>query len=460
MSSQQTVKPNRLPQSDINDNFTDISPPLSQKQVLVASERCLFCYDAPCIKACPTEIDIPLFIRKINTGNVHGAAKEILSANILGGSCARVCPTETLCEQACVRNTCEAEPVNISGLQRFAVDNLDPAMGYPFVRAADTGRCVAVVGAGPASLACAHRLARNGHRVIIYEAASKSGGLNEYGIAKYKLVDNYAQQEVDFVLKIGGITIKYNMALGNHITLSELRSKHDAVFIGIGMGQTNQLNVAGEDLPSVEDSVHYIGQLRQSEKLADLPVARRIVVIGGGMTAIDIAVQSKKLGAEQVTLVYRRSRSAMGASAHEQALALSQGIKFMFNLTPSAIIGDQQGISAVEFRPTCLDKQSKLIASDGEKELNNDQSLRLTCDIVFKAIGQHLDSSLFIGRESVRLDKYGRIAVNEKFQTSLSRVFAGGDCIKGKDLVVEAVHHGDSAALAINELLQSGRATG
>lgn len=443
------IQSNRLADIEIVENFTDIAPLLTDKQVLVASERCLFCYDAPCINACPTEIDIPLFIRKINTGNAHGAAKEILSANILGGSCARVCPTETLCEDACVRNTLEDSPVSIGRLQRYAVEHLDPARGYPFTRAAETGKHVAIVGAGPAGLACAHRLAREGHQITIYEAANKPGGLNEYGIAYYKLVDNYAQQEVDFVLQIGGIEIQYEKALGRDFTLQHLRDTHDAVFLGLGMGATNGLNILGEDLPGVEDAVDYISELRQADSLSTLAVGNNIVVIGAGMTAIDIAVQSKKLGAAEVTMVYRRDQQSMGASEHEQELAQTHGVHFVFNAQPKQILGDENGIHAMEFNRTSINGQGKLVASD--------EVISLSCDIVFKAIGQKLHPS-FLDQDIERpaLCKSGRFAVDESFQTSIAKVFAGGDCIKGKDLVVEAVDHGNKAAQAIHQLLQQG----
>lgn len=441
------IQSNRLSDAEIVENFTDIAPLLSDKQVLVASERCLFCYDAPCIKACPTEIDIPLFIRKINTGNPHGAAKEILSANILGGSCARVCPTETLCEEACVRNSHEDAPVSIGRLQRYAVEHLDPSRGYPFTRAEETGKHIAVVGAGPAGLACAHRLAREGHKVTIFEAASKSGGLNEFGIAQYKLVNDYAQQEVEFVLQIGGIDIQYKKALGRDFTLKQLRDTHDAVFLGIGMGDSNGLGVPGETLPGVEDAVDYISDLRQAESLTDLPVGQKIVVIGAGMTAIDIAVQSKKLGAGEVTIVYRRDQQAMGASVHEQELAQTHGVHFVFNAQPKQILGDENGVSAMEFSRTKVNPQGKLIATE--------DVIQISCDVVFKAIGQKLHAN-FLEQDIERpvLCKSGRLAVDETFQTSISGVFAGGDCIKGKDLVVEAVDHGNKAALAIHQLLQ------
>jgi len=423
--------------------------PLTNKQVLVASERCLFCYDAPCIDACPTGIDIPLFIRKINTGNVHGAAKEILSANILGGSCARVCPTETLCEEACVRNSCEEAPVEIGRLQRHAVDNLDTTLPYPFTRSANTGKHVAIVGAGPAGLACAHQLARNGHQVTIYEAASKSGGLNEYGIALYKLVDDYTQKEIEFVLKIGGIDIKYDQALGRDVTLNQLRGSYDAVFIGIGMSDTNALNIPGEELSGVEDAVDYIRDLRQEEQLENLPVGRKVIVIGAGMTAIDIAVQSKKLGAEEVTIAYRRAQSAMGASIHEQELALKNGVNFVCNAQPKQIIGSASGITSMEFNKTILDDTGKLTGTDDIISIN--------CDVVFKAIGQKFEGSPLGNDEKPALCQRGRIAVNDHYQTSLEDVFAGGDCINGKDLVVEAVDHGNKAALAIHQRLSNNK---
>ncbi|WP_299079532.1 NAD(P)-dependent oxidoreductase [uncultured Paraglaciecola sp.] len=449
-SLKNNIQSNRLGDLEIIENFTDIAPLLTEKQVLVASERCLFCYDAPCINACPTAIDIPLFIRKINTGNAHGAAKEILSANILGGSCARVCPTETLCEEACVRNTHEDAPVSIGRLQRYAVEHLDPARGYPFTRAPETHKHVAVVGAGPAGLACAHRLAREGHQVTIFEAAKKPGGLNEYGIAEYKLVNDYAQQEVQFVLQIGGIDIQYEKVLGRDFSLQNLRDSYAAVFLGIGMGDCNGLNIPGEDLHGVEDAVDYISELRQADSLAKLPVGKRIVVIGAGMTAIDIAVQSKKLGADNVTIVYRRNQQAMGASKHEQELAQTHGVGFVFNAQPKQILGDENGLQSMQFNRTASDATGKLVTTD--------EVISVPCDVVFKAIGQKLQPS-FLNQdtEHPNLCQSGRLAVNEQMQTSLSGVYAGGDCIKGKDLVVEAVDHGNRAAQAIHQFLQEDK---
>ncbi|MCR4282237.1 MAG: FAD-dependent oxidoreductase, partial [Bauldia sp.] len=311
----------RLPAEDYAANFRDLHPRLDQHQAVVEADRCYFCYDAPCVAACPTGIDIPMFIREIMTGNPKGAAETILSANILGGMCARVCPTETLCEQACVREAAEGKPVRIGELQRYATDALMAEGRQPFARAAPTGKRIAVVGAGPAGLSCAHRLAMHGHDVVVFDARPKPGGLNEYGIAAYKTPGGFAEAEVDFVLSIGGIAIETGKALGREVTLAALRQDFDAVFLAVGLGGVNALGLPDEDTAGVEDAVRYIAELRQASDLSALPVGRRVVVVGGGMTAIDIASQSKRLGAEDVTIVYRRGPEKMGASEYERELA-------------------------------------------------------------------------------------------------------------------------------------------
>ncbi len=416
-------------------NFSDLHPRLDGHEALVAADRCYFCHDAPCITACPTEIDIPLFIRQIATGTPEAAAETILNQNILGGMCARVCPTETLCEQACVREAAEGKPVLIGQLQRYATDTLMEAGTHPFTRAAPTGKRIAVVGAGPAGLACAHRLAMKGHDVTMYDGRDKPGGLNEYGIAAYKTVDGFAEREVDWLLKIGGITIETDKRLGRDMTLSEIKGAHDAVFLGIGLGGVNALGLEAEDKAGIADAVDFIAELRQASDLASLPVGRDVVVIGGGMTAVDAAVQAKLLGALNVSLVYRRGRDRMNASPYEQDLAASKGVRIITNAQPVAIHGNG-AVREIEFEYTDND-----LTPTG-------QTFRLAADQVFKAIGQALE-----GGELPDLD--GRkIKVSDTGRTSLDRIWAGGDCAAGgDDLTVTAVAQGRDAAEDIHASL-------
>ena len=287
------VRPGRLSADEYARRFSDANPPLSSAQALLEAERCLYCFDAPCASACPTHIDVPSFIRRIADGNLRGSARAILEANPLGGMCARVCPTEVLCEQVCVRNTQEGKPVQIGRLQRHAVDAVmfDAAAKPLFTRAAPSGKRVAVIGAGPAGLACAHTLARLGHAVTVFDARPKAGGLNEYGLAAYKTPEGFAQRELAWLLAIGGIEVHNNWKLETASQLTELRRQYDAVFLGLGLAGTQQLKVAGEELMGVQDAVDFIATLRQTADLSSLPIGRRVVVIGGGMTAIDAAVQ-------------------------------------------------------------------------------------------------------------------------------------------------------------------------
>jgi len=297
------IRSGRLAEDEYAHNFGDAHPRLTPNQALVESDRCYFCYDAPCVQACPTQIDIPSFIHKIATGNIKGSAQDILTQNIMGAVCARVCPTEILCEGSCVRNTPEQQPVAIGALQRYATDALFDAGIQLFKPAPSTGKRIAVVGGGPAGLSCAHRLAMLGHSVTVFDARDKLGGLNEYGVAAYKVAGGIALREVDYLLGIGNIEVRLGQALGRDIGLQELRSKFDAVFLGVGLGAVNSLGIDADNPAGVYDAIEYIETLRQSRDLSGLPVGRRIVVIGGGMTAIDIATQTKRLGAEDVTIV-------------------------------------------------------------------------------------------------------------------------------------------------------------
>ncbi|KHQ55319.1 NAD(P)-dependent oxidoreductase [Mameliella alba] len=441
MTSPQTpgIQSGRLSQDQLARNFEDLHAPYDPHEAAVAADRCYFCHDAPCVTACPTEIDIPLFIRQIATGQPEAAAKTIFEQNILGGMCARVCPTETLCEEACVRETAEGKPVEIGRLQRYSTDALMARQGHPFDRAPETGKRVAVVGAGPAGLACAHRLAMKGHAVTIYEARPRPGGLNEYGIAAYKTVDGYAAREVDWLLGIGGITIEYRNALGVEVSLDGLRENFDAVFLGVGLAGVNLLEIEGGEKAGVEDAVRFISDLRQSDDLAALPVGRNVVVIGGGMTAVDAAVQSKLLGAETVTLAYRRSREEMPASGFEQDLAASKGVRLMFNVMPVAMHGNG-AVREIELEYTEL--------VDGKLQ-GTGETIRLPADQVFRAIGQTL--SPVDG-----LDLEGRkVKVNGAGRTSVAGVWAGGDCTPGEDLTVVAVAEGRDAAEDIHATLMA-----
>ncbi|MCE8524107.1 NAD(P)-dependent oxidoreductase [Ruegeria pomeroyi] len=431
----------RLSSDELAANFDDLHPAYAPHEAAVAADRCYFCYDAPCQTACPTEIDIPLFIRQIQTGHPEAAARTILEQNILGGMCARVCPTETLCEEACVREAAEGKPVEIGRLQRYATDTLMARGVHPFTRAASTGKRVAVVGAGPAGLACAHRLAMLGHDVVIHEARPKAGGLNEFGIAAYKATGGFAGAEVDWLLQIGGITVEQGSALGQGLTLDALRAEYDAVFLSIGLAGVNALRAAGEDKEGVRDAVDFIAELRQAGDLSALPVGRNVVVIGGGMTAIDAAVQSKLLGAENVTVAYRRSRAEMGASGFEQDLAASKGVRLMFNVMPVAVHGNG---AAVEI-------ELEYTTSAGGSVTGTGETIRLAADQVFKAIGQTLQGA----PEGLELD--GRkIKVDGSGRTSVSGVWAGGDCASGgEDLTVTAVAEGRDAAMDIHAQLSA-----
>ncbi len=419
----------RLAPAAYADHFADMHPPLDDHEALVAADRCYFCHDAPCITACPTDIDIPLFIRQIATGTPEAAARTIFDQNILGGMCARVCPTETLCEQACVREKAEGKPVLIGQLQRYATDTLMAQGVHPFTRAAATGKRVAVVGAGPAGLACAHRLAMLGHDVTMFDARPKAGGLNEYGIAAYKSVDNFAEAEVNWLLQIGGITVKTGAALGRDVTLAELQSDHDAVFLGIGLGGVNALGVAGDDKAGVADAVDFIADLRQSTDLTQLPIGRDVVVIGGGMTAVDAAVQAKLLGALNVSLVYRRGRERMNASRFEQDLAASKGVRIITNASPVAVHGNGT-VREIEFEYTADD-----LTPTGQR-------FRLAADQVFRAIGQTMTGDGLPERAGAK------IAVTGAGRTSTPGIWAGGDCAAGgDDLTVTAVAQGRDAAM-------------
>lgn len=443
----------RLSQDELASNFADLHPAFDGHEAAVAADRCYFCHDAPCMVACPTTIDIPLFIRQISTGTEQAAARTILEQNILGGMCARVCPTETLCEEVCVRETAEGKPVEIGRLQRFATDAAMAKGGQMFTRAEQTGKSVAVVGAGPAGLACAHRLAMLGHNVVMYDARPKAGGLNEFGIATYKAPGEFAQDEVEWLMSIGGISVQYGSKLGRDMKLSDLNAKFDAVFLGMGLAGVNGLAADGNDMNNVVDAVEFIANLRQSNDLSTVEIGRNVVVIGGGMTAVDAAVQAKLLGADTVTIAYRRAASAMGASQFEQDLATSNGVRILTHVQPIALHGDGAGgdknnnsVQEIELEYT--------ISQDG-KLCGTGEHIRLAADQVFMAIGQNLEGA----PDAIHIER-GKIVVDDTGKTSVSGVWAGGDCASGgDDLTVTAVAEGRDAAIDIDAKLTGVKQT-
>ena len=435
------IAPGRLSEEDLAANFADLHPAYEAHEARVQADRCYFCHDAPCVAACPTAIDIPLFIRQIQTGVPGAAARTIWDANILGGMCARVCPTETLCEEACVREMAEGQPVEIGRLQRFATDTVMAAGVHPYRRAEPTGHRVAVVGAGPAGLACAHRLAMRGHDVVLLEARPKPGGLNEYGIAAYKTPDAFAEREVEWLMQIGGIELRQGVSLGRDATLADLQAEFDAVFLGMGLGGTNAWSVAGGDREGAGDAVRFIADLRQAEDLRALPVGRDVVVIGGGMTAVDAAVQSRLLGAQTVTIAYRRAQARMPASRHEQDLAASKGVRILGQVVLREVCGNGAVSEVV------LDRVDEAMEPTGE-------AIRLPCDQLLRAIGQAPEGL----PDEIEMER-GRIVVNRLGRTSLAGVWAGGDCVAGgSDLTVTAVAQGRDAAEDIHATLLAGRA--
>jgi glutamate synthase (NADPH/NADH) small chain len=434
------------------ERFAELKPALSQDEALAESARCLFCYDAPCTRACPTHIDVPAFIKKILSGNLRGSARTIFSANVLGGSCARACPTEVLCEGACVLNDLHARPIQIGRLQRHSTDwamaRAMPLWDRP--EAPRRGK-VAVVGAGPAGLACAAELRALGYRVVVYEANEKPGGLNSYGVAEYKMNQEFALKEVDYVLQ-RGVEMKLKTRVGVDVSVAELEKEYDAIFMGVGLGGASKLGVPGEDLPGVGDALQMIAHLK-SAPVDARPAGRRVVVVGGGNTAIDAVTQSVRLGADEVTLVYRRGREEMPAYHHEQELAKRDGVKFLLQAQPVRIVGKDrvEAIELVRMRLGAADKSGRRAAVPIPGS-----EFRIECDAVVLAAGQKTHP-LIAQVPQLRADGAGIRHNGQTMQTDNPRWFVGGDCANGGKEVVNAVAEGKRAALGIHEWLEGRR---
>jgi len=427
-------------------NLADIRPPFSPQEARVEAKRCLFCYDAPCSKACPSCIDIPTFIRKITTDNLTGAARTILEANVLGASCARVCPTQVLCEGACVMLDLEKQPIQIGRLQRHATDHV-AARGIDVLQppGPKNGHSVAVLGAGPAGLGCAAELARLGYAVTVYDKKPAGGGLNTYGIAYYKMRPEVSLDEVRMIERLG-VTFRYGVDVRRDLTAADLQRDHHAVFVGIGLGGANRLGIPGEDLPEVVDALEFIEWIH-TRPLADVPVGRRVAVLGCGNTAIDAVTQAKRLGAEEATIVYRRGAAEMSAYAFEYELAKTDGAAFLFDAAPVEVLAQDGHVAALRL--------AKTASHDGRVAIVPGSEWTIPCDLVLKAVGQEKQAGLLTRLfPGLNLDARGRVEHDPAtMQTSLPAVFVGGDAASGGREVVNAVAEGTKAARGIHALL-------
>ena len=425
----------------------------TRQEALIESNRCLFCYDAPCIMACPTGIDIPSFIKKIANGNPTGSARTILTANVLGASCARVCPTEVLCEGACVVLDLEGDPVKIGRLQRYATDYVfEHQIDVLHAPAKKNGKKIAILGAGPAGLGCAAELAQLGYDVTVFDKKQAGGGLNTYGIAYYKMRPEISLDEVKMIERLG-VNFRYGVKIGQDISVADLEKDFDAIFLGLGLGGANRLGIPGEDLPEVVDALDFIEWIH-TRPLHEVPVGRRVAVLGCGNTAIDAVTQSKRLGAEVASIIYRRDEDDMPAYGFEYELAKNDGATFHFHTVPTEVLAENGHVKALRLAKTeSRDWQLQIIpGSEWTEEF----------DLVLKAVGQEKQSSAFEKLfPGLKLDRKGRVEHNpETMETSVPKLFVGGDCANGGREVVNAVAEGKKAARGINALLANQKVTG
>jgi len=438
----------RLTSDQYEANFADIHPPFENLAgALVEANRCIFCYDAPCMKSCPTSIDVPKFIKQIVTENIKGSAHTIFSSNIMGGGCAKVCPVEKLCEGACVYNLMEEEPIQIARLQRYSTDKAIENKWSLFTRKPSTGKRVAVVGAGPAGLSCAHVLSREGIDVTIYEKEAKGGGLMTYGIAAYKVTPEFCEDEVNYILSLGGIEIKYNQTLGENVSLTDLQNNYDAVYLSIGVGLARQLAIPGEELDGVVDAISFIYDIRD-KGFSLVKVGERVAVIGMGMTAIDAATQAKRLGAKEVTMIYRRTEAEMPCTTVELNIAKLDGCKIIWLASPKEIIGENGHVTQIVCSTMVLGEPD---ASGRRSPMDAGETIVLDVDMVIKAAGQ-MPYEALVSANNID-HHYGKVISSANGATSIAGVFAGGDCVNGGKEVVDAVQAGKDGAKGILEYL-------
>jgi glutamate synthase (NADPH/NADH) small chain len=447
-----------LDAEQIEENFADLNPAMSRAEALVEANRCLYCYDAPCMHACPTHIDVPSFIKKIASGNLMGSARVIFDANPIGATCARVCPVEVLCEGACVEKTLLQKPIEIGRLQRYATDHALGNERQIFSRGESNGKSVGVVGSGPAGLSCASYLARLGYDVTVYEKREKAGGLDTYGMAEYKMPQSVSLAEVERVAAMG-VKFLLNTWIWNKsespassgvqgdgstssdipgnaqiVSFSDLDEWHDAIFIGAGLGATNKLAIPGEDSDGVFDALHFIEKIK-SRDWSSVPLGKTVAVVGAGNTAVDAVTQAKRLGAERVLMVYRRAEKDAPAYDYEMELAHKDGIEFVWQAAPVGILAGENG-SRLTLR--CERTDGSLTLFD------------IPCDMIIKAVGQTKMRTFFENVAGIALDDKGRVTVNEQMQTSNPKIFAGGDCANGGAEAVDAAQMGKLAAQGIH----------
>ncbi len=444
----------RLSLELLEERFSELKPPMTAREARVEANRCLYCFDAPCIRACPTSIDVPTFIRKISTDNVTGAAVTILEANLLAATCARVCPVEELCEGACVLGG-DHKPIEIGRLQRHAMDHVYAKQKLPFTPEPSNGLRVAVVGAGPAGLSCAGELAKRGVAVTVFEKNPLPGGLSTYGIVVMREPIRVALEEVALVEALG-VEIRTGVEIGRDVTAETLLTDFDAVFVSAGMGGVPHLGIPGEDLGGVTEALPFIAETKLAEKeglerLRELPVGRFVTVIGAGNTAIDAATIAKRLGAERVTLVYRRGEAEMTAYDFEYTFIKNEGVECRFYSQPVRVVGENGRVTGLE----CLRVEAGPPGPDGRAlpQPVPGSEFVIPCDQVIKAIGQEKRVELLahFGLEQGR----GYVKVDADLRTSHPKVFAGGDCIRatGDAMTVTAVEDGKRAAKSIRAWL-------
>ncbi|MES2837811.1 MAG: NAD(P)-dependent oxidoreductase [Bacteroidota bacterium] len=438
------IQNNRLSTEELKHNFSDIHPPYDHEEgAIIEANRCINCYDAPCTKSCPTSIDVPLFIKQIASGNVKGSAKTILSSNIMGAGCSKVCPVEKLCEGACVYNLLHEEPISIAKLQRYSTEKAIAAKWKLFERKPSNGKKVAVIGAGPAGLSCAHTLSLQGIDVTIYEKEEKGGGLMTYGVAAYKVTPQFCKDEVDYITSVGGIDIKYKQELGKDVTLADLQKNYDAVFLGIGVGIARELNIPGENLEGVVDAISFIYDLRTND-YSKIAIGDKVAVIGMGMTAIDAATQSKRLGAKEVTMIYRRTENEKPCTDVELDIAKLDGCSFIWLASPKEIIGENGKVKQLVCTKMKLGEPD---ASGRRAPVDTGETFTLDVDMVIKAAGQIPFEDL-VKKSDVK-NNSGKIIVGNVGETNLKGVFAGGDAVNGGKEVVDAVQAGKDGANGI-----------